>query len=280
MRSWHHAGTMAARLFVREPAAGASARRARERRRALVLVAHLVRRRLESAHRLTALGWLWPLARQLAQLGVLAVLFSAVLDLGIEDYALFVFAGLIVWSWFATAVSAATAALVDEPHLVFSPRLPNIVLPLVAVAVPLVDLLTALPVLLVLLAVDGRLEWTALLLPLLLVVQFGLIAGVSLITSALNVYFRDVQNVVGVGLLLFFYVTPIFYGTRNVPEDYRWLLHVNPMASLVNAVRAVLLDGRVPRWQDVAALCAATAVVLVAGVAVFRRLEPDFVDEL
>jgi homopolymeric O-antigen transport system permease protein len=271
---------MADGVYARSLGVGASGGRVGQSRRLLTLVTHLARRRLESAHRLTALGWLWPLARQLAQLVVLVVLFSAVLDLGIKDYPLFVFAGVITWSWFASALSAATATLVAEPHLVFSPRLPNIVLPLVAVAVPLIDLLTALPVLLVLLAVDGRLEWTALLLPMLLVLQFALIAGLGLITSALNVYLRDVENIVGVGLLLFFYVTPIFYGTRNVPERYRWLLEVNPMASMVNAVRAVLLDGRLPRWQDVVALCAASTVALVVGVAVFRRLERDFVDEL
>lgn len=241
---------------------------------------HLAHRRLESEHRFTMLGWLWPLIRQLAQLLVLVVVFTSVLDLGIPDYPLFVFAGLIVWSWFSTALSVATTSLLSERHLVYSPRLPNMVIPLVAVAVPLVDLLIVLPVLLGTLAVQGRLSWTVLLLPFLLVVQFALTAGLSLIASALNVYFRDVQNVVSVGLLLFFYLTPIFYGTKNVPEDYRWLLHVNPMTPLINAVRAVLLDGAFPRWQDLAIICPVAAAALLAGIVVFRRLEPNFVDEL
>jgi lipopolysaccharide transport system permease protein len=241
---------------------------------------HLAHRRLQSEHRFTALGWLWPLIRQLAQLLVLVVVFTSVLDLGIPDYPLFVFSGLIIWSWFSTALSVATSALLSERHLVYSPRLPNMVIPLVAVAVPLVDLLIVLPVLLGTLAVDGRLTWTVLLLPFLLLVQFALTAGLSLMASALNVYVRDVQNVVGVGLLLFFYLTPIFYGTRNVPEEYRWLLHVNPMTPLINAVRAVLLDGTFPRWQDLAIICPVAVAALVAGVAVFRRLEPNFVDEL
>jgi lipopolysaccharide transport system permease protein len=244
------------------------------------LVVHLARRRLDSEHRFTMLGWLWPLVRQLAQLLVLVLIFDAVLDLGIPDYPIFVFAGLIIWSWFSTALSIATSSLVSERHLVYSPRLPNMVIPLVAVAVPLVDLLIVLPVLLGTLAVQGKLSWTVLLLPALLVVQFALTAGLSLMASALNVYFRDVQNVVGVGLLLFFYLTPIFYGTKNVPEQYRWLLHVNPMTPLVNAVRAVVLDGTFPRWQDLAIICPVAVAALVIGVVVFRRLETNFVDEL
>src|SRR5919202_293058 len=120
------------------------------------LVAHLVRRQLDSAHRLTVLGWLWPLVRQLAQLAVLVFLFSKVLDLGIADYPVFVFTGLIVWTWFQTAMLEATRSLQTGRHLVFSPHFPDVALPLVAVAAPLVDLLMALPVLLVLLAVEGR----------------------------------------------------------------------------------------------------------------------------
>jgi lipopolysaccharide transport system permease protein len=243
-------------------------------------VVHLARRRLESEHRLTALGWLWPLVRQLAQLLVLVVIFGSVLDLGIPDYPLFVFAGLIVWGWFSTALSSATTALSSERHLVYSPRLPNIVIPLVAVVVPLADLLVVLPVLIVALAIEGLLAWTVVLLAPLLVVQFALTAGLSLVASAVNVYFRDVQNLVGVGLLLFFYLTPIFYGVKNVPEEYRWLLHVNPMTPLINAVRDVLLEGDLPRWQDLAIVCPAALVALGAGIAVFRRLEPNFVDEL
>jgi lipopolysaccharide transport system permease protein len=244
------------------------------------LVVHLARRRLESEHRFTTLGWLWPLIRQLAQLLVLVVIFGSVLELGIPDYPLFVFAGLIVWTWFANGLSGATTSLVAQRHLVYSPRLPDAVIPLVAVAVPLVDLLIVLPVLFMVLAIDGRLTWAALLLPVLLLLQFALTAGLSLVASAWNVFFRDTQNIVTVGLTLLFYLTPIFYGTRNVPERYRGLLDLNPMTAMVNAVRSVLLDGTLPRWQNLATLGAAAGVALAVGVVVFHRLQPRFVDEL
>ena len=241
---------------------------------------HLARRQLESQHRLTLLGWLWPLMRHLAQLAVLVFLFSNVLDLGIENFAVFVFAGLLVWAWFNTAVMAATSILIDQRHLVFSPRFPTMALPLVAVAVPLVDTLIALPVLFAMLAAEGELHLSALALPALLVLQFVMTAGVALLTSALNVYFRDVQNVVGVGLLLLFYLTPVFYGLKNVPERFRWVLELNPLTPLVSAVRAITLEGTLPATSDVVRLLVVAAGVAIAGVWVFRRLEPDFVDEL
>lgn len=244
------------------------------------LVAHLVRRQLDSAHRFTVLGWLWPLVRQLAQLAVLVFLFSKVLDLGIADYPVFVFTGLIVWTWFQTAMLEATRSLQTGRHLVFSPHFPDVALPLVAVAAPLVDLLMALPVLVVLLAVEGRLDVTALLFPLVLVAACGFAAGLGMLTAALNVFFRDVANIVGVGLLAAFYVTPVFYGLRNVPERFAWVLHANPMTAYVEASRALLFDGRLPTGRDVAIGLGAAVLALAAGAFVFRRLQPRFVDEL
>ena len=244
------------------------------------LVLHLVRRELASAHRNTLLGWAWPLARQLAQLAVLVFLFSHVLRLGIQDYPVFIFTGLIAWTWFQASLTAAAYSVVSNTHLVFNARFPMIALPLVAVAVPLFDVLMALPVLLVLLAVQGRLGYAALLLPLMIALQFAFTVGVALLTSAANVYFRDVQNVVIVLLLLLFYMTPIFYGLHNVPAQYQWVIRANPLTAFVNADRAVLFDGRLPALLDVGIATGATAAFLAIGVFVFRRFQPDFVDEL
>jgi lipopolysaccharide transport system permease protein len=252
----------------------------RSRRHLVDLILHLVRRELASAHRNTLLGWTWPLARQLAQLAVLVFLFSKVLDLNIEDYPVFVFTGLIAWTWFQTALTNAASSVVANGHLVGQPRFPTLALPLVAVAVPCFDVLMALPVLLILLVAEGRLDAAALLLPLPLVAQFAFTAGVALIVSATNVYLRDVQNVVGVLLLMLFYLTPVFYGLKNVPEEFHWLLRLNPLTAFVNADRSLLFYGRLPALIDVAIGAGAAALAVAAGIVLFRRLQPGFVDEL
>jgi lipopolysaccharide transport system permease protein len=244
------------------------------------LVLHLVRRELSSAYRNTLIGWAWPLMRQLAQLAVLVFLFSHVLRLNIEDYPAFVFAGLIVFTWFQAALVGAAYSIVSNTHFVTNPKFPTIALPLVAVAVPFFDVLMALPVLLVLLAVPGRLSETALLLPLLITLQFAFTAGVALMASALNVYIRDIQSIVVVGLLLLFYMTPIFYGLKNVPEQFHWVLRVNPLTAFVNADRAMLFDGRLPALIDISIALGATVLALASGLLVFRRLQPGFIDEL
>lgn len=244
------------------------------------LVLHLARRDLASAHRFTLFGWTWPLIRQLAQLAVLVFVFSNVLSTGIQNYAAYVFAGLLAWSWFSAGVSDGTTSLLRGRHLVFSPRFPTVALPLVAVATPLVDTLMALPVLVVLVAVGGGLHTTALFVPILLVLEFGVIAGVALLTSALNVFIRDIANIVGVALMLLFYLTPIFYGLRALPEQLLPLLRINPMTPIVESMRALLLDGQLPSTGDVLRILIADAVLLALGTWVFRLLQPRFVDEL
>ena len=111
------------------------------------VVTHLAHRQVASMHRFTLLGWAWPVVRQLAQLAVFVFVFSTILDLGIDNFPVFVFSGLIAWGWFSSGIQQATGALIAQRHLVFQPRFPVGVLPIVAVAVPFVDVLLALPVL-------------------------------------------------------------------------------------------------------------------------------------
>lgn len=248
--------------------------------RILWLVFHLVIRELQSAHRFTLLGWLWPLLRQLAQLAVLVFLFSQVFKTGIKDFPLYVFAGLLLWTWFSTGVSSATSSLLDQRHLLFTPRFPASVVPLAAMSVPLIDTLMALPVLLVMIVASGTPHLTLLLVPVVLLVLYFLTAGASLITAALNVYYRDVFNIVVVGLLLLFYLTPVFYGLHNVPERFRFLLHINPLTAILDSMRDVALSGTLPGLHDIAIAIGAAAAVFAFGCWVFVRLSPDFVDEL
>lgn len=244
------------------------------------LVLHLARREVASMHRLTLLGWAWPAVRQLAQLAVLVFVFSTVLPLGIPDFPVFVFSGLIAWSWFAAGVQQGTTSLLSQRHLVFQSRFPVAVLPVVSVAVPLVDVLLVMPALGLLLVASGELHWTVLLMPPLLAVQLVLMCGIAWITAAATVFLRDIVNTVTVGLLMLFYLTPVFYSIDAVPERYVWILHLNPMTTMLEAYRSVLLGQDFPGLPRMAAVVAGSIVLAALGWRFFRRLEDRFVDEL
>jgi lipopolysaccharide transport system permease protein len=211
---------------------------------------------------------------------VLVFVFSRLLDLGIEDFPVFVFTGLLAWTWFTTGVTEAATSLLAHRHLLFQSRFPALTIPLVAVAVPVVDVVLALPVLAVLLAAYGELHATALLLPLALLVQFVLMVGIAWLTATASVFLRDVPNLVGLVLGVGFYLTPVFYDRDVVPDDYRWVLDLNPLATLIELDRALLLGTDLPAAAPLAGLLALTAVVAVAGWLAFRAAAGVLVDHV
>ncbi|MGZ4203631.1 MAG: ABC transporter permease [Thermoleophilaceae bacterium] len=244
------------------------------------LVTHLAGREIAALHRFTLLGWAWPLVRQLAQLGVLVVVFSRVIHLGVPHFVPFVFSGLIAWNWFSAGVANGTSSLLDRRHLVFQPGFPTLALPLVAVAVPLVDLLLALPVLAAMMVVDGDLHWSILFMPVLVVIQLSLMAGIAWVTAAATVYFRDVRQIVLVGVTMLFYFTPVFYDLSSLSPHYQSLLRLNPLTTIVDGYHAIVLGGRLPPAGWLAAVALLSVVLAALGLVFYRRVSAGLVDEL
>jgi lipopolysaccharide transport system permease protein len=244
------------------------------------IVVHLVRREMDAEHRMTILGWAWPLVRQLAQLATLVFIFGSVINLHIPHFPVYVFSGLVSWTWFSTGIGSASTALLSERHLVFQPRFPSIVLPIVAITVPLVDVALALPVLLILASFEGGLHWTLVLLPALVVLQFFLMAGLAWLVASLSVFFRDIPNLVIVALQVIFYMSPVFYRLKTVSSHYSRYLKFNPMATVIDGYRAVLLGDVSPSVARFLYVGGVGAVLLVVGLVVFRRQAPSFVDSL
>lgn len=215
------------------------------------VVLHLVKRELDSTHRLTVLGWAWPVLRQVSQLVILVFIFGDVLNLGIPHFPVYVFSGLLSWTWFSSGISAATTSLLDQRHLLFQPRFPATVIPIVAIAFPLVDLVVALPLLLVMAVLEEGVHWTVLLLPLLIVLQFVLMAGLAWFLSTATVFLRDVPNIVTVSLIGLFYMTPVFYRLSHLKNTtYTHILDLNPLTTIVEDYRALLLGSHTEHMPD------------------------------
>jgi lipopolysaccharide transport system permease protein len=244
------------------------------------LVAHLARNEIDASHRMTVLGWLWPLMRQIAQLLTLVFIFGSVINLDIPHFPVYVFVGLVSWTWFSTGIGEATTSLLDQRHLVFQPKLPNMAIPMVSVMMPLVDVLLALPVLLVMVAVEHGISWTIVLVIPLLLLQLIIMCGISWIVSAVTVFFRDVPQFVSIGLQVLFYLTPVFYRRKSVPSKYGHLLELNPMTTIVEGYRSIMLGQASPSLLRFAGVTVGALVLFVCGYLVFRRYSLDFVDSL
>jgi ABC-type polysaccharide/polyol phosphate export permease len=214
------------------------------------LIINLARRNFFLQFRGSLLGLLWPLLLPIIQLMVFVFLFQRVVPLGIENYPAFVYTALLPWNWFSVSVLSAGNLFLAHRDLVRRPNFTPSTLAVVSALTNLLTYLVALPVVLVLLAISGRaITWTVLLLPLIMFIQAILIVGISLFIATWNVFYRDVQHIASVAVMLLFYLTPVFYSLNNVRREYRVPFTLNPMAGLVQAYRAVLYDGAVPDWD-------------------------------
>lgn len=245
------------------------------------LLRELVTRDLKLRYKRSVLGMAWAVITPLAQIVIFTFLFSRVMPLNIPNYTQFVFCGVLAWSWFQSSMFLAAVSIVDNRDLVRRPGFPVAVLPVVTVATNLVQYLLALPVLIIFLLRDGGgLHPTILALPLVLLVQFILTLGLSYIVAAAYVAFRDIQHILNVGLTLMFYLTPVFYTLDTVPEQYRGVYMLNPMAVLLQSYRDVIVVGVLPSLLPLALVAAASAVLLAVGYSFFRRASDRFVEEL
>lgn len=244
------------------------------------LLRELVLRDLKLRYKRSALGIGWSLLNPLAQVLVFTFLFRVVVPLGIPDYHLFVFTGVLAWSWFQQSVVAATGAITDNRELIRQPGFPAAVLPAVTVASNLIHFLLALPILLAFLIADGRLPGSMIVLPLVIGLQFLLTLGVAYFVATFQVRFRDTQHLLNVVLLLLFYLTPVFYSPTAVPEPVRRFYGLNPLVHIIDAYRATLLRGELPDAVVLLVLTVLAGGLLWLGYSTFMRASYRFVEEL
>lgn len=245
------------------------------------LMRELIARDLKLRYRGSVLGLAWTLLNPIAELLVLLFVFGRLLPFNIENYASFLFIGLLVYGWFQTALLSATGAIVANKELIQRPGVPAAILPVVTVASALLHFLFGLPVLLALLLASGVPMTPALAgVPVLIAIEFVFILCLSYPVAALHVWFRDTQHVLRIALQLLFYLTPVFYDISTIPERFRGFYRWNPMAILVEAYRDVLMRGRLPSALPLLGLTVVSLVLLAIGLSIFRRTSHQFADEL
>jgi lipopolysaccharide transport system permease protein len=223
----------------------------------------------------------WSLLNPIAQLLVFNFVFSRVLPLNISNYTSFLFTGLLAWNWFQLSLYSAIGAIVDNRELIRRPGFPATVLPVVTVMSHFIHYLLALPVLLLFLVLSGvHLSLVVLLLPMVWVAQFALTLSLAYLVAALHVTFRDTQYLIGISLMLGFYLTPVFYDASSLPVRYRWIFELNPVAVLLDSYRAILLSGNPPEGLRLLFLCLAATILLAFGLLLFRKISTYFGEEL
>jgi ABC-type polysaccharide/polyol phosphate export permease len=248
------------------------------------LFSQLVRRELRRKYKGSYLGVVWYLVNPLVLLGVYTLMFGHVFKLQrFADFPIFVMIGLMAWFFFQQSLLSSAESLIDQGSIVRRARFPRETIPAASVTVQLVTFVAILVLLTPLcLALRGSSEPSSLLLlPVLVVLMFAFVLGCALIVSVLHAYFRDVAPILTAALLPWFFLTPIFFDPDTIPfvqqhPAIETLLNwINPVAPFVDSFRSILYYGTAPDAARMVYVVAAAAIALLAGSAVFRRMEGD-----
>jgi lipopolysaccharide transport system permease protein len=245
------------------------------------LLYFLVLRNLKLRYKQTALGAAWAVLQPLLTMAVFAVIFGRLARLGSDGlpYPVFALAALVPWTYFANALTQAGNSLVDQHQLLTKVYFPRLLLPLAAVIAGLADLVIAFALLLVVLAWYGITPSIRLLAApafVLLAVASAIAPGIWL--AALNVRYRDVRYVIPFLVQIWLFATPVAYSSSLVPERWRPLYGLNPMAGVVDGFRWMVAPGGSTLGAGLAASIAAVTILLSAGLYFFRRMERTFAD--
>lgn len=246
------------------------------------LVAALVRRSLAARYRGSSLGLIWTVLNPLMLMGVYTLVFQFYLRFdGIPNYPVFVFCGLLPWIWLTQSVSESAVSISGSGHLITKSLFPAQVLALVPVLSGAINYLLSIPVLIAMALILGAsVPMTAFGVVAVVLIQVILLSGVSFFVSALNVQYRDVQHLIGHAFSLLFFLTPIVYPASQVPERFRWILELNPVALLIGIYHDLLYSGVWPPLHVWGMALGLALLLLVIGVRVFESKRESFAEML
>ena len=250
------------------------------------LISSLVARELKARYRGSALGFFWSFINPLLLLSIYSFVFKVVLpgthSKEVEPFALFMFCGILPWTWFTSSLSEAAGSLISGGNLIEKVLFPAEVLPLVSVLTNMVHFFLGLPILIVFLLVSGHypdpagLAW----FPVAVLVELVFASALALILSALAVHFRDIRDILANVLMLWFFATPIIYPwfQPNV-QRFRWLFNLNPFTHLAVSYQEILFfPGPVGHWKWLLALGVGSVFLFMAGYWLFDRLRDSFAE--
>ena len=251
------------------------------------LIKELVIREVRGRYAGSSMGIFWSVINPLVMLGVYTYVFSAILKIrlggepGITNYDLYLFCGFLAWNAFQETVQRSTTVILDNASLIKNVFFPSKVLPVSLGINSIINEIIGIGILVIavkiILGFFPIYIW--LLIPLMFFqLLFGL--GLGFIFSTLHVFFRDTAQLVGIFLLIWMFGTPLFYPESMIPQRFRLLVDINPMAYLVRMFRAVCLKNMFPSINDVIIFAVISVIIILIGYSISTKKFYQFIDQL
>ncbi len=244
------------------------------------LLYFLTLRDIKVRYKQTLMGVAWVIIQPLLTVLIFTLVFNRFVrfDTGPLPYPLFALSGLLLWLFFANAVTNSTNSLLSNSNLITKVYFPRLFIPAASVGAGLVDLGVAFLLLIALCIYYGvALKLSLLFVPFLVLLMALLALGVGLLSAAMTVKYRDLRHALPFIIQLWMFASPVIYPASVVPAQWKWLLLINPVAGIIEGFRAAL-TGRPFDWLQVSISAAITFALLVFSVYIFRRFEDTFAD--
>ena len=246
------------------------------------MIYSLVRKDLRGRYKGSLLGFFWTFLNPLLQLVVYTIMFSTIMRMGIEKYYLFLFVALIPWIFFSTSIMGGSSCIIAQQSLVTKIYFPREVIPIAHVTSAFVNMLYCFVIVFLVVAIAGiKIAPAALLcLPIIMIIQYILALGIAMLVSAVTVYFRDLEHILGIVTMAWMYLTPVIYPVTMIPKKYYALFMLNPMTPITIAYRDILYYGTKPEMSTLLQGLILGITVLIIGLITFNTLKCHFAEEL
>ena len=240
-----------------------------------------VKKEIRGKYKNSFLGVLWSFLNPLLQIAVYAIVFPLILRNTQENYVIFQCCGLIPWTFFSTAISRSAFTMIENGNILKKVYFPREILPISVVTSEAVNFMISTIIILAFVIFGGLgITKYVLFYPLILVVQYLLVLAISLIVSSICVYVRDLQHFIGIFLQLLFYATPVVYSAETIPENFAWMLKINPMTYIIDGYRNIFYNQTMPDIKALLILFVILLFVIVIGYVIFNKLQKGFAEEL
>jgi lipopolysaccharide transport system permease protein len=245
------------------------------------LLYFLVWRDVKVRYKQTIIGGAWAILQPLLTMAIFTVIFGHFAKIPSDGlpYSIFTYTALLPWNYFSQAISRSASSLVGDSNLVRKVYFPRLVIPLAAVTAPLIDFLVSFLVLLVMMVwFDIALRWSMLAFPFFLLLAVMTALAVGLWLSPLNVRYRDIGHTIPFLTQFWLFASPVAYPLSLVPDKWRLLYGLNPMAGVIEGFRWALLGKEAPAFGVIAVSAVVVLVLLLSGIVFFKRMERTFAD--
>ena len=240
-----------------------------------------VKKEIRGKYKGSFLGVLWSFINPLLQVAVYAIVFPYIMRIQQDHYLQYLIIGIIPWTFFTTVINQGMITVRMNAGIIKKVYFPREILPISVAVSGLVNFFISCVIILLFCLFGGiGVSWHLLLLPIIAMIQFFFTLGLVFALSAINIYIKDTEYIVQFILNMLFYGTPILYTVELFPEKIRWLLYLNPMTEIINFYRDIFMYHTLPEIPAVLYLVGITILVFFVGLAIFRKLERGFAEEV